>query len=374
MTVLAVLLTVATVIFATGGVIYGLSKRDECLRAWQKMAAARGLEYRRPSFWVSPKVSGVVNGSTVDIDTFQRSAGKSSVTYTRWRIGVPTALTGDLQIGEEGLGTTILKAFGANDIEVGDSDLDGRLRFQGSEPASIAALCRDPGVREALLRADDLPGAFSLKDGGLRFEQRGLAGADVDLKVDAGLQLAAALTDAAERPWLTLAARRGLQAERRGGALDLSGRSEGRDVRVWQVRDEAGLRTHLRVGAAGTWPRGLLLSKGGGGLTVGDAVLDGALNLQAADPAALRALLGTADQLRGVDLRASLLEVLHGNPGSAVDERGVDLVYTGTPGVRLSEVFDQAWQLAVALDQAAGRAAAPQGAPLAARAPGSVSQ
>ena len=56
MTVLAVLLTVATVIFATGGVIYGLSKRDECLRAWQKMAAARGLEYRRPSFWATAAV------------------------------------------------------------------------------------------------------------------------------------------------------------------------------------------------------------------------------------------------------------------------------------------------------------------------------
>jgi hypothetical protein len=328
-----------------------IASRSAKLALWQHAASARGLRYRAPNLLQAPAMEGLVNGSRVHVDTFQRSTGKSSVTYTRWRIEVPSLLLGDLRVDRESVGTSLRKALGGQDVQVGDLALDRAFRFRGADPAAVGATCRDPAVRHALLLAGELGASFELRDGQIVFSRRGLAGEDVDRPLEAGLQLAAALADAVEAPWLGLAAARGLPVFRQEGLLCLEGSSEGRAVRV-EARVAGGrLGTRIRVGAAGTWPAGLRVEKGSGAGT-GDPVLDGALSLWAADREAAVAVLRAADALRGVDLRGGLLEVLHGHPGSSVDEKGVELVLEGQPGAGLGDAFELAWRLAVGLDQA----------------------
>jgi hypothetical protein len=147
-------------------------------QAWSELAALTGLTCESAGlFGLSLRVQGVYRGHALTLDTFTRSSGKHSTTYTRVVIRVNNTAAIRLVLHEEGLLSPVGKLLGLQDIQVGDQDLDRRFIIQGQPEDIIARLLSLGGLRDKLLQARSLN--IKVEGQELHFEQRG-----VELNVD----------------------------------------------------------------------------------------------------------------------------------------------------------------------------------------------
>ncbi len=99
--------------------------------AWSDAARTLGLTYRPGGFLQSRRIEGRLKELRVVVDTFSRSSGKHSTSYTRYRVDFPRSLGLGLQLRREGMFSSVSKFFGSQDIKVGDASFDNSMLVKG---------------------------------------------------------------------------------------------------------------------------------------------------------------------------------------------------------------------------------------------------
>ena len=112
--------------------------------AWSDAARTLGLSYRPGGFLQSRRIEGQLKGMRVVVDTFTRSSGKHSTSYTRYRISYPRSLGLGLQLQREGMLSTVTKLFGAQDIQIGDVSFDNAMLVKGRNELGIREFLTPP--------------------------------------------------------------------------------------------------------------------------------------------------------------------------------------------------------------------------------------
>ena len=149
-TVLPFLLVVGMlVIFA----VLAYLRRQTRQQAWSELAVRTSLTFEPGALFSPMRVTGTYRGRPLALDTYTRSSGKSSTTYTRIRMSVnnPSALS--LAIYDENVLSKLGKVLGMQDIQVGDDELDRRFTFKGRPEPVLASLLTSAGLRQKLLEA-----------------------------------------------------------------------------------------------------------------------------------------------------------------------------------------------------------------------------
>jgi hypothetical protein len=147
-------------------------------RAWSDLAARTGLALESAGwFGLSLRVTGVYRRRLLTLDTFTRSSGRHSVTYTRLVVTVSNTSGLGLALYEQGLLSQVGKLLGMQDIQVGDEELDRRFVIKGQPEAAIVNLLTFGGLRQSLLQARSLN--INVEGQHVRFEKKG-GESDVD--------------------------------------------------------------------------------------------------------------------------------------------------------------------------------------------------
>lgn len=123
-------------------------------RRWLALASALHLEPAGKSgFGDLPPLRGSLAGRPVTLRTFTRGSGKNQTRWTALDVDAPRV---DpyfrLRLTPEGLGTRVAKAFGGQDVQLGDEAFDEAFRIESND-ADRALRVFDTLTREMLLRA-----------------------------------------------------------------------------------------------------------------------------------------------------------------------------------------------------------------------------
>ena len=153
--------------------VFGIAyaTRQARTRAWTEVAERTGLTLEPGSFFKSPRLSGTYRAHTLALDTFSRSHGKSSTTYTRIVVFVNNRANVYLALYEEGVFSKIGKFFGSEDIQVGDEEIDRRFIIKSRPPEVAPRLLTSISLRSKLLEARSINVEMDGRE--LYFEQRG---------------------------------------------------------------------------------------------------------------------------------------------------------------------------------------------------------
>jgi hypothetical protein len=149
-------------------------QRQAQLRAWRGLASQLGLACESGRYpWSAVTVHGSYRGHGVALDTFQRGIGRNQRTLTGIVMDVnnPSGLRMNL-VRQGGFGQ-VGKWLGAQDIQVGDADIDRRFLIKGQPEEAIRRLFTSEGLRQALLALSSLD--VTLEGATLRYEQPGVA-------------------------------------------------------------------------------------------------------------------------------------------------------------------------------------------------------
>lgn len=325
---------------------------------WVGVAARHDLQLTPGGFMSSPSMRGSVDGVPVGVTVVSRKHGKSSTPYTVVKAATPVSMPHGLRVTREGYGDALVKLFGGQDIQLGDSHLDPDLRVRGVDEDAVRQVLSDPGVRALLPELLAASAHSRIEQGTVVLEERGRSDGRLDHHLAAAAALAKALSAAVQSPWEQLAQRTGLSVQGSGGSVDIEGQIDGLQVRarVQVGRSDEGPQTVVRVTLPDRVPAlGVSLADRGSpdqGLRLGDPVLDGLIRVDAEDPAQARALL-TGPAALEQDLHGKLLAVVHGHPGSVISGRELRVVGTGATADHAGRLIDEAIALAWALRAAA---------------------
>jgi len=119
--------------------IFGPSK-DEI---WQQIAKEIGGEFIDNGFWKKDDLRYTHKEWELLLDTFTRSHGKSSSTYTRLRVPFLNKDQLHFKIYREGFFSGIGKFFGMQDIQIHDERFNKDYIIQGNNPQKIEHLLSD---------------------------------------------------------------------------------------------------------------------------------------------------------------------------------------------------------------------------------------
>ena len=340
------------------GVLLPLAVRDDraAQRLWERITRARGLSFRPGGWFSSMEATGLIDGIAVRVSTVVRGDGSVKRVYTKVeaRPGVP--LPEGLCLTQEDLGTALVKALGGQDIPLSDTELDGRLRVRGAEPALVQAVLERPEARPALRIVAEGEAFTCFEDGALVVETAGYALNGLDALIDTAVAGARGLEAAVRAPWAELARERGYRHEESARSATLDGRAGGMSVLVRAQYASGQARTTVTVQLDGGLPRGLRIRAGAGCSRLGDPVLDGRVVVEGTSgspepsgPALawLRKRLAASD----MDLHGCLLDVLQTLPGATVEDGVLSWSVDRRLGVALPEVLDRMTALGAALSE-----------------------
>ena len=303
---------------AAGAVVYALQQRQE-----QSLAELRdrfGLEV----VGTTPlRLTGVVAGRPVELRREDRGEQGATVVHIAVDFPLPPGFSMASATAADHLAERWL---GRQDVQLGN-ELDDRLTLWGPRD-DVRALLDLPAIAAQLRELLDDDVLLRFDDQGLQLHVRGVPIAVGVEAVQRALAFASALEDALARPWSELQRQLGLRDESDDRRRRLAGNVHGVPLIVQQHRPGRGDLV-LRVTAQLTrpLPEATLLchpDRGQGrSQPLGDPVLDRLHVLGATE--ALR------ERLCRDEVRAPLMELLHGNPGSVLtaDRIGV-LLYDAT--------------------------------------------
>lgn len=123
--------------------IFGPSK-DEI---WSQIAKEIGGEFIDNGFWSKDDLRYSHNEWELLLDTFTRSHGKSSSTYTRLRVPFINKDQLQFKIYREGFFSGIGKFFGMQDIQIRDDRFNKSYIIQGNNPKKIERLLNDGSLK-----------------------------------------------------------------------------------------------------------------------------------------------------------------------------------------------------------------------------------
>ncbi len=172
--------SIATALFATiaiGVVIYYiLQKNRQQQQSWHQAAKTLGLQHRFEKTLFGQHVTpmtGSYQGFEVRITTFTRGSGEQSTTHTSVEMMCPAELDLGLHIKPENIIDNVRKAFGTQDIHIGDQRFDDAFIIKGNDPAEVVGLLTPP-VRQKLLALNNQSDLTRLTDQGLYQEWGGM--------------------------------------------------------------------------------------------------------------------------------------------------------------------------------------------------------
>jgi hypothetical protein len=129
---------------------------------WSRLAAEVGGRFDAGSWFEGSKVQVDAGPWTVTLDSFKRSSGKHSTTYTRLRAPYVNPHGFRFSVTPQNFFSAIGKVFGMRDIEVGDRAFDDAWVIQGADEARVRQFLAEPTIRD-LLRAAG-PVSFEVQD------------------------------------------------------------------------------------------------------------------------------------------------------------------------------------------------------------------
>lgn len=174
-------------IAATAGfvMVVNFALRGKQRDAWELFAIQRGFRFLDGTLSQSMRIEGRAEGFFVVIETYPLKGGRSNQIFTRAVVGGPT-VPKRIHLSEESLRSTVGKAFGGQDIVIGDPRFDARIRVRGDEVACRAALNEE--ARNAAVFVADMADTFEVAEGSVSVSQRGVVNDSESLR---RLQMAA---------------------------------------------------------------------------------------------------------------------------------------------------------------------------------------
>lgn len=130
---LLIIVTLAVIAVAVG---VTKSRTADLNRSWETVAQKFGLTFETATWNKPPILSGFVEGRDLTVDVEKRHSGKHSVAWTRFRLGMESLDLG-LKLRGEKFFDRVSKAFGTQDITIGDAAFDHEVLVQGNDDVVI---------------------------------------------------------------------------------------------------------------------------------------------------------------------------------------------------------------------------------------------
>lgn len=127
--------------------LFGPSKNE----IWKSLSEEMQATYDDGNFWKDSRIEVRHGNWALTLDTFTQSYGNSMVTYTRMRTPFVNPSAFRFRIYKEGFFSSIGKALGGQDIEVGDPDFDGSFIIKGTDEERVRLLFQNQRIRSLIL-------------------------------------------------------------------------------------------------------------------------------------------------------------------------------------------------------------------------------
>ncbi len=142
--------TMAVILVLVLGISY--YQRQKRNRAWSEFSGLVGLTFEPGNIFSQPKASGTYRGHSLLLESFTRGAGRSRTTYTRLAVAVDNRSDINLGLYQEGMFSKIGKAFGSQDIQVGDPEVDQKFIIRSKPEEFAMRLFSSVNLRSKLLQ------------------------------------------------------------------------------------------------------------------------------------------------------------------------------------------------------------------------------
>lgn len=123
--------------------------------AWSAFARKTGLVLNPGGWFKAPTVTGAYKGFNVYLYTYTQGSGKSKTTYTSLVAYLPIPNRCHVRVTREGFLSRITKAFGAQDVQVGDPAFDQAYIVKSDTPQYVQKLLTAQ-IRGAMLSGGDI--------------------------------------------------------------------------------------------------------------------------------------------------------------------------------------------------------------------------
>jgi hypothetical protein len=135
-----------------GVVIYTWQKNARAGQdQWRAAAERLGLGYFPGDFGMVGKIAGRKGGHRVTISTFTKGGGKSSSSYTKYRVDYHEPIQVDFTITRQTALHRMGQVLGLKDIQVGDTAFDELAMVRGMHTQELLKFL-DPSRRQAIMR------------------------------------------------------------------------------------------------------------------------------------------------------------------------------------------------------------------------------
>lgn len=155
-----------------GGIVFSMHQSKQLDDAWGDAARRLGMFHDPGGLLRDRRLTGTIGGFRVVVESFTRGSGKSSSKYTRYRIHYPHSLGMGLHMRRQGVFAGLARAFGAQDIVVGDPKFDEIVIVKGRnqrEVVDFLTAARREWVRRVMMDFDDV----TVDDEGVQSESSG---------------------------------------------------------------------------------------------------------------------------------------------------------------------------------------------------------
>ena len=134
------------VIGIIGFLAYSFSTKNKEDEFFQEVATSLRLTYDKGGFWDPARITGSIDGCTIEIRKINRNKKDFFETTARKGAEIPSYIN----IGRETGFTKMQRMMGIKDIETGDPDFDDEIQLQAIYPQSLVAMLDDQ-TRKAIL-------------------------------------------------------------------------------------------------------------------------------------------------------------------------------------------------------------------------------
>jgi hypothetical protein len=128
--------------------LFGPSKEE----IWRQLATETGATYVDGGTWNGDKVQAHVKQWVVTLDTYTVNTGKTTMTFTRIRAPYVNADGFRFKIYRHGFFSSMGKALGMQDVEIGRPEFDEPFIIQGSSATKLRQLFAHEKIRELILQ------------------------------------------------------------------------------------------------------------------------------------------------------------------------------------------------------------------------------
>lgn len=164
------------------------------IQAWAEFASRHGMNAQHFH------IEGSYEGYPLKVVRETRPPTKNGQTIIVLRLAVRGALPPEFSLEREGLGDKVLRFFGKQDTQIGDTDFDKHFDLKNVSP-EMEEVLRQPAVQQHLYEMTNHYRLFFIRDGWIQAEQRKVPSTVEELEAFTGpaLMLAHTLEEAAQR-------------------------------------------------------------------------------------------------------------------------------------------------------------------------------